>query len=172
MSIPLGPFEYHLTLAGPIGVLLGGAGSFQVAFIVSTILALMGHGGLTVIGLNALILGSAAVIARGAFPFLRHRLAPGPSLAIASGAGQAVAGLLWLVIVTVALRGSGATTAAERTHLAPVAAVAIPLWALGIVAEGAVAWGLARFLARVRPELLGPAPDDVAPRAVAEGGAA
>ena len=31
MAIPLGPFEYHVTLAGPMGILLGGAGAFPAA---------------------------------------------------------------------------------------------------------------------------------------------
>ena len=38
-----------------------------------------------------------------------------------------------------------------------MSAFALPLWAIGIAIETAVAYGLARFLARVRPDLL-PAP--------------
>src|SRR5690348_4714845 len=47
VEIPLGPLEYHLTLVGPMGVLLGAGGSFQVIVVVNLILALLGHGGLT-----------------------------------------------------------------------------------------------------------------------------
>src|SRR5881296_2197690 len=43
MEVPLGPVEYHLTLAGPIGVLLGPSGAFQAAFIASALLAFIGH---------------------------------------------------------------------------------------------------------------------------------
>jgi hypothetical protein len=32
--------------------------------------------------------------------------------------------------------------------------VGVPLWLLGVAAETAVAFGIARFLARVRPDLL------------------
>jgi ABC-type Co2+ transport system permease subunit len=177
MSIPLGPFEYHLTLAGPTGVLLGGAGSFQVAFIVSTILALMGHGGITVIGLNALVLGSAAAIARRVFNLVRPRMRADHALALATGAGQAVAGLLWLVLVTAAIRGwnlpsamvANGAVAAERAHLAPIAAVGIPLWLVGIAAESLVAYGIGRFLTRVHPALLAPEPQRAMPSPLAHG---
>ena len=39
IEIPLGPIEYHLSLVGPAGVLLGPAGAFQVMFVVCAILA-------------------------------------------------------------------------------------------------------------------------------------
>jgi ABC-type Co2+ transport system permease subunit len=154
MAIPLGPVEYHLTLAGPVGVLLGGTGAFQVAFIVSAILAFIGHGGLTTIGLNALLVGLAAGVARRLFMPLRGRMGAATSLAIATAAGQALAGAAWFAIVAVTLRAG----AAGDGRLPPVLAVGIPLMLAGIAAEALVAFGVGRFLARVRPELLGAAP--------------
>ena len=68
LEVPLGPFEYHLTLLGPVGVLLGPAAAFQVMFVSSAILALVGHGGLTVVGLNALVLGAGAALATRSIP--------------------------------------------------------------------------------------------------------
>lgn len=167
MAIPLGPIEYHLTLAGPVGVLLGGTGAFQVAFIVSAILAFIGHGGLTTIGLNALFVGLAAGVARRLFTPLRARLGAATSLAIVTALGQMVAAAGWFFVVALALRpGPGVrfdSTAADA-RLAPVLFVGIPLVLAGIAAEALVAFGVGRFLARVRPELLGVAP---APAAVA-----
>src|SRR2546422_1035342 len=72
LEIPLGPIDYHLSLLGPIGVLVGPAAAFQVMFVVSAILALVGHGGLTVIGLNALVLGSGAALARPIYRRLKR----------------------------------------------------------------------------------------------------
>lgn len=165
MAIPLGPFEYHLTLAGPMGVLLGGAGAFQVAFVVSVILAFMGHGGLTVVGLNALILGAAATLAHQTFVAI-PRLKPALALALATAVGQAFAGTLWLGIVAWAMRlDAPRPQGGEMAHLAPIAAVGIPLWLIGIVAESVVAFGIGRFLGRVRPELLGRAAPRTAPAA-------
>jgi cobalt/nickel transport system permease protein len=161
MAIPLGPFEYHLTLAGPMGVLLGGAGAFQVAFVVSAILALMGHGGLTVVGLNALVLGSGAAVANHVYGAVAHRLRPAPALALGTAAGQAVAGALWLVVVGVGIRLDPAVASRVGVgdgRLAVFAAIALPLWAVGIAVEAAVAFGLGRFLSRVQPGLLPHAP--------------
>jgi cobalt/nickel transport system permease protein len=150
LEVPLGPIEYHLTLVGPVGVLLGPLAAFQVVFVVNAILALMGHGGLTVVGLNALVLGAGAAVARPAYALLARRATTAAALAGATALAQAVAGLLWLAVVGVALRSSA--VAPERIGL--VAGLAIPVWLAGIVAESVVAFGTGRFLARVRPDLL------------------
>ena len=72
VQVPLGPIEYHLSLVGPIGVLLGPASSFQVMFVASAVLAFLGHGGLTVIGLNALVLGAGSALARPGYDMFRR----------------------------------------------------------------------------------------------------
>lgn len=159
MAIPFGPFEYHLTLAGPMGILLGGAGAFQVAFVVSAILALMGHGGLTVVGLNALVLGAGAVVAHRAYGPLARRMKPAAALATGTALGQAVAGALWVGVMWLATRswGSGGSTEHQAVldhRLGVLSIVVLPLWLLGIAVESLVAWGLGRFLARVQPGLL------------------
>jgi cobalt/nickel transport system permease protein len=151
VELPLGPFEYHLTLAGPIGILLGVAGGYQVLFIATAMLAFIGHGGFTVIGLNALVLGSGAATARGVFALCRRRFPAPASMAAGTAVGQAVAGLAWLGLVGVAIR-AGSSAGAER--LPTLAAFALPLWALGVTLETVVAHGIAAFLARVRPDLL------------------
>jgi cobalt/nickel transport system permease protein len=167
MAIPLGPFEYHLTLAGPMGVLLGGGGAFQVAFVVSAILALMGHGGLTVVGLNALVLGSGAAVANRVYGAVAHRLRPAGALALGTAAGQAVAGSLWLAVVGISMRsgpGAAPPAAGSDGRLGVFSAIALPMWIVGIAVESAVAFGLGRFLARVQPGLLPHAPPATAAR--------
>jgi len=162
MAIPLGPLEYHLTLAGPVGVLLGGAGAFQVAFVVSAILALMGHGGLTVVGLNALVLGAGAAIAGRTYRGVARRMSPAPALAVATVAGQAVAGALWIAVVGLGMRVGAAASGggvAPEARLGMFALLSVPLWLVGIVAEALVAYGLGRFLARVQPGLLPRTPE-------------
>lgn len=155
IEIPLGPIEYHLSLVGPAGVLLGPAGAFQVMFVVCAILAFAGHGGFTVVGLNALVLGAGAALARPLYRVLALRCSPALSMALATTGSQAVSGLAWIAVVGVALRAEPAANHGSR--LAVMSAFALPLWAIGIAIETAVAYGLARFLARVRPDLL-PAP--------------
>ncbi|MDO8886603.1 energy-coupling factor ABC transporter permease [Candidatus Oleimmundimicrobium sp.] len=62
MSVPLPVgIGYHLNLSVLVGIILGPWAGFISAFIVNLILALMGHGGVTVIGLNSLIIGSEVI---------------------------------------------------------------------------------------------------------------
>jgi cobalt/nickel transport system permease protein len=150
VEVPLGPLEYHLTLVGPVGVLLGPAATFQVVFVAGAILALVGHGGFTVIGLNALVLGAGGALARPVYTALARKASPPAAMAAATVVTQAVSGALWLAVMVGALRAMG--TAADRMRLA--AGVAFPLWLLGILVESVVAYGIARFIVRVRPDLL------------------
>jgi cobalt/nickel transport system permease protein len=156
MAIPLGPLDYHLTLAGPVGILLGAAGAFPVVFVASAILAFLGHGGLTSVGLNTLMLGGAAAVSRGAFFLLVRRLGPAWAMALASAAGQVMAALLWIGIVaaTLGLAPRTATLAKAAPRLELLAGLALVLWIVGTLIESVVAFGIGRFLARVHPALL------------------
>ncbi|NLB42319.1 MAG: energy-coupling factor ABC transporter permease [Clostridiales bacterium] len=62
MSVPLGFLPVHLSLAVLCGILAGPSLSFIAVFVVNTILALMGHGGFTTIGINTLLMGGEAII--------------------------------------------------------------------------------------------------------------
>jgi len=156
MAVPLGPLDYHLSLAGPIGVLLGPAAAFQVLFIVSLVLAFLGHGGLTVVGLNTMVLAVAAVTAYASYRGLSRRFQPPIAMALGSAAGQALSGLAWLVVVTVALRApqQPMSLASSAPRLEIVTAVVVAMWLVGMLVEAAVAFGIGRFLARVHPGLL------------------
>ena len=157
IELPLGPIEYHLSLVGPIGVLLGPAAAFQLVFVVSAILELAGHGGFSVVGLNALVLGAGAAIARPLYRTFAGALRPAAALASATALAQALSGLMWIAIMALALAVQpGGNPALPR--VAVLSAIAAPLWLAGIAIESAVAYGVGRFLARVRPDLLpGPA---------------
>ena len=152
IELPLGPIEYHLSLIGPIGVLLGPAPAFQLVFVVSAILAFAGHGGFTVIGLNALVLGAGAAVARPLYRRFARTLAAPSALAAATALSQALSGLLWIAVMALALRLNAGPP--ELSRLGALSALALPLWLAGVVIESAVAYGLGRFVARVRPDLL------------------
>ncbi len=62
MSIPLGFIPLHFSLAVLVGILVGPSIGFIVVFTVNLILALFGHGGITIVGLNTLIIGSEVII--------------------------------------------------------------------------------------------------------------
>lgn len=157
VELPLGPLEYHLSLVGPVGVLLGPAAAFQVVFVVSAMLALIGHGGLTVVGLNALVLGAGAAVARPFARLLSPRLDAATAMAAATALAQSIAGALWLVVMAWGLRlGPRGRLLDSPASAGVLATLAIPLWAVGVVVETLVALGLGRFLSRVRPDLLSP----------------
>jgi cobalt/nickel transport system permease protein len=156
IEVPIGPVEYHLTMLGPIGVLLGPAAAFQVMFVASAMLAFIGHGGFTVIGLNALVLGAGVAVARPLFRLCARGRSGGFALAVASVGSQLLAGTLWLIVMVAALKAKAWMPhdhgGSERASW--LAGLALPLWGAGIVVESMVAYGLARFLERVRPDLL------------------
>jgi hypothetical protein len=77
-------------------------------------------------------------------------------MALGSAAGQALSGLAWLAVVTVALRApqQPMSLASSAPRLEIVTAVVVAMWLVGMLVEAAVAFGIGRFLARVHPGLL------------------
>jgi cobalt/nickel transport system permease protein len=69
MNIPLG-LPLHLNLAALAGIILGPVLGFLAVFIVNLFNALVSHGGLTMLGINALLVGSEALVAGGLFLLL------------------------------------------------------------------------------------------------------
>jgi len=68
-SVEIVPIAYHVNLTVISGILLGPPLIFLATFVVNVILALFGHGGITVIGLNTLTLSI-----EGIFGFIFFRL--------------------------------------------------------------------------------------------------
>jgi len=62
MSIPIIPVAYHINLSVVAGIILGPAVAFISIFIVDLIIAMFGHGGITVVGLNTVVVGAEAFI--------------------------------------------------------------------------------------------------------------
>jgi cobalt/nickel transport system permease protein len=102
MSTEIVPIAYHMNLSVLAGIVLGPALGFLAALIVNLILALFGHGGITVAGLNSLVIGSEVVIGyylfRALWAFLKGR---GRSPVAAAVAATALA----LVISTTLMIG-------------------------------------------------------------------
>ncbi len=61
-SVEIVPIAYHVNLTVISGILLGPSLIFLATFVVNVILALFGHGGLTVIGLNTLVLSIEGIL--------------------------------------------------------------------------------------------------------------
>ena len=62
MSTEVVPIAYHVNLTIVAGVLVGPWLSVIVAFVVVAMLALIGHGGVTVIGLNTVIIAAEMIL--------------------------------------------------------------------------------------------------------------
>jgi cobalt/nickel transport system permease protein len=75
MSTEIVPIAYHANLTVLAGIILGPAGGVVAAFAVNLILALFGHGGITVVGLNTVVIGSETVLGYVLF-YLFVRLLP------------------------------------------------------------------------------------------------
>ena len=161
VPLPITLFDYCMTLAGPVGVLLGGAAAFQVCFIVTLILALMGQGGFTVIGLNTLVLGAGAALARPVYLRTLGALRPAGAMAAATAVSQLFSSLLWVGLLWLSVRMSPSMSgdqavAHELRWLQGgiLLGVLLPLLALAVGVESLLGYGLAGFLDRVRPDLL------------------
>ena len=155
IHIPMPPTSVHLVLNGLLGALLGYY-AFPAILIGLFFQAVMfGHGGLTTLGVNAVIMGLPAILAYyifrlrklgsrespkkdGAFGFLAGAVAIGVSVAIFVG------------ILVTNLPSDFISASVERAAIYTLAIAHLPL--LGI--EGAITAFLVVFLRRVRPEIL------------------
>ena len=161
MSVPIGPLG-HLSFAPMAGILLGPGLGFLAALLVNGTLALLGHGGLTVVGLNTCVLGAATASARPAYLLLRPRLQPGRAGAVAAIAALLVSVLALCIVIALASRsGAPGAAAIDGGHdlsgsvaTGRFVLLSFPFWAIAIAAEALVTSSVLSFLARVRPELL------------------
>lgn len=162
MSIPILP-GYHINLSVVTGILIGPSLGFVAAFIANTILAFMGHGGITVVGLNTLLLGSEAVLGHTLFYLFKKRLPVFWRAALAT--------LMTLFITTTILIGIVAMAHIDPEMLhhgedhgqGPPGQGSVSLFALLVLSIGAVGWiieaaitgAVVRFISQVKPDLLG-----------------
>ncbi len=167
MALPLGPLGYHLSLAPVVGVLLGSGLAFVAAVIVNSMLALLGHGGITTLGLNSLILGATSAAARLAYALLSRRSTAFWAGFVSATLAQIASLALFLAVIGVAGlhpgpgehaghagEGTADLAGAPLARLARFALLSLPFWIPGLVAESLVTGGVLRFLERVSPSLL------------------
>lgn len=111
MSSEVVPIAYHINLAVMAGIMLGPVLSVPTALIVVSVLALIGHGGVTVIGLNTVVIG--AEMSLGALLFAALSALPfGARQGLRAGFATAITLALTttLLVGIVALGGSPAAT--------------------------------------------------------------
>ena len=154
IHIPVPPASVHLVLNGLLGAMLGYF-AFPAILIGLFFQAVMfQHGGLTTLGVNAIIMGAPAILSYHIFQ-IRSKLRRGSRLTtgifgfLAGFVGIAVAVLLFVVIL---LTNIPAEFNAE-TERAAIYALALSHMPLMLI-EGAFTALVAIFLQRVRPKLL------------------
>ena len=162
MSLEILPLAYHINLSVVAGILLGPALGFLAAFIANFMLALMGHGGITVIGLNTLLLGSEAVLGHTLFYLFKNRISVFWSAATAT--------VLTLFMTTLALIGIVAVSHIRpefmshgdehgflhdgQVSVRTFAIMVISLGSIGWTIEAAITGAVVRFISQVKPDLL------------------
>jgi cobalt/nickel transport system permease protein len=179
-SVEIVPIAYHVNLTVMSGILLGPSLIFLATFVVNVILALFGHGGITVIGLNTLMFSIEGAL--GYFLFhLFWRLLRRLSFAVFLATFLALTASTFSMIGVVSL---GASHYEELIHqeegrgmigfefgkekgghqkegvpekevnLKRFIAIILPLGFIGWVLEGMITALITRYLHRLRPDLL------------------
>ncbi|MDR3165002.1 MAG: cobalt transporter CbiM [Synergistaceae bacterium] len=147
INIRLGPSSTHLSLIGPIGLILGWS-AFPAIFVALLLQAvLFQFGGILVLGVNTVSMATAAVAAHLIFgrPVRSGSLKIAASSAFAAGFLAVLLGAS-LVGMFLSLSDYGMLTAAKT-----LVAAHIPL---GLI-EGAAAAFMITFLKRTHPDVLG-----------------
>lgn len=156
IHIPIPPASVHLVLNGLLGAVLGYFAVPAIAIGLFLQAVMFGHGGLTTLGVNTVMMGFPALLAAWIFR-LRHRFSRPMGarradllfafLAGAIGLGLAAVIFFGLILATMP---SGLDAQAERVAIYGLSASHVPL----ALIEGVFTAMLVSFLQRVKPELL------------------
>jgi len=182
MSVPLVIVPVHLSLAVLTGILIGPKMAFLVVFVVSVILATFGHGGITIVGINTLVIGSEVLVGSTLFRFLgKKHLTTGVIISV-------VVAVLVSMTMTIGIIGGAVgfeevlphtphshdennvgnhnqETHQEREHIDEVVEqvnylvfsgwmAVILILVVGIALEAVISLLIVRFFSKVKPDLL------------------
>ena len=163
MTLEIIPIAYHLNLSVATGILLGPSLGFVAAVIVNLMLAFLGHGGITVIGLNTILLGAEAMLGHTFFYFLTERLSTYWRAALATVFALFLVSLLLIAIVGIShvdpqayrheqvheIEPERGHDAAVPASLTTFAVVVLSLGVIGWIIEGAITGAVIRFISQV-----------------------
>lgn len=149
IHVRVGMTSVHLLLTGLVGVVLGRRAPLAIAVALPLQAFLLGHGGFTVLGVNAVVMTVPALVSAGLFRLFCGRGPVKPGRATIAGT---VVGAV-AVILTAALYASVLIVAGVEDFWVVAMAgfvVHLPLAAI----EALIVGFAAGYLARVKPELL------------------
>jgi len=123
MTLEIIPMAYHVNLSVIAGIVLGPSLAFIAVFIVDLIIAMFGHGGITVVGLNSLIVGAEAVIGYYLFrAFLgvlsNRKLSAGLASSLSTLFALVISSAFMVGIVYVSQTNPGITLKSDKQTLA------------------------------------------------------
>lgn len=147
IHVPLPPVSVHLTLNGLLGVVLGWF-AFPAILIGLFLQAVMfGHGGLTTLGVNAVIMGVPALAAAALF---RLRPRGDPVMGFVAGSGAVALSVLLFAVILLTNLPAHLDAGMERRAVAALALAHLP----PILLEGVLTAMLVAFFRRVSPAFL------------------
>ncbi len=152
VHIPLPPVSVHPILAGLMGILLGWISVPAILVGLFFQAAMFGHGGFTTLGVNALSMGGAALLAGALYRMIRSK--SGERAVLVSGFVAGFAGVSFAVIavasVLILTIPAYINSGAEVSAVLAMALAHLPL----ALAEGVFTALVVRFLLRVKPDML------------------
>lgn len=150
VHIPIGVAKVHLLLNGLAGILLGYAAfpSILVALLFQAIM--FSHGGLTVLGVNAVVMGFPALFAFWLFRMRKFLSKKSYVLALSFSVGVCYVALTVLLYAFVIL------FAGREGEFATVARLVIIGHISVMIMEGIICLFTVKFLLKVKPQLIEP----------------
>lgn len=179
-SIEIIPIAYHVNLTVISGILLGPPLIFLATFVVNVILALFGHGGITVIGLNTLMFSIEGASGYFLFYLFRKLLRKITlSVFLATFLALAISTLCMIGVVSLGTshyeelihqesqtgfigfefgkekdNHQEKAVPEQEVSLRRFISIILPLGFIGWVLEGIITAFIARYIQRLRPDLL------------------
>lgn len=160
MSVPLGILPLHISLGVLSGILVGPRLGFIAVFVVNLILALVSHGGITLVGLNTLIIGGEVLLGSQVYRVLRKRSKLMSSAWVATALGL-ILSLTLMIALTAYATGIDAIAPHHFGALSDFKYLTFSGWtalivvfALGISLEATATAFILRYFSKVRPDLI------------------
>lgn len=179
-SVEIVPIAYHINLTVISGILLGPSLIFLATLVVNVILALFGHGGITVLGLNTLTLSIEGILGYYLFRlFWKLFKSITPAVFLATFLALLVSTFSMIGVVSLGTshyeelihqesqqgifefkllkeKDEQHKKEAEKgeVNLKRFIAIVLPLGFIGWILEGVITTFVARYIHRLRPDLL------------------
>lgn len=154
IHIPIPPTSVHLIMGGLLGVILGYFAFPAIVVALFFQAVMFGHGGLTTLGVNSIVIGLPALLAAMIFRLRQRAANPGASQTALWGfAAGSISTLLTILLFTLFLYTTipaHLDATAERAAIVTLGIAHIPV----MIIEGIVTAIVVVFLQKNKPQLL------------------